>query len=68
VAVDTPDEIPAPKIMPPTMIPTGPPTAIRAIPAPVVAALAPPEIARPLRFYFLFFFVYSGESFSSSLF
>jgi hypothetical protein len=68
VAVETPDDIPAPKIMPPTMIPTGPPTAIRAIPAPVVAALAPPVIARPLRFYFLFFFVNSGESFSSSLF
>jgi hypothetical protein len=50
--VDIVPETPAPRIMPPAIIPTGPPTTIRATPAPVVATLVVPAIATSLFFYF----------------
>ena len=43
-------EIPAPKIIPPAIIPVVPPATSRAMPAPVVAALAVPAIATPYLF------------------
>ena len=48
--VDSDDEIPAPSMMPPAIIPTGPPIAIMPIPTPVVTALVVPAIARPFFF------------------
>jgi len=52
--VDIAPETPAPNIIPPAIIPMGPPTTISAIPAPVVAALVVPAIATSFFFYFLF--------------
>jgi hypothetical protein len=63
-------ETPAPMIIPPAIIPTGPPTTIRAIPAPVVTALDVPAIITFFFFFFLLFLILSksvsqGVSFRS---